>query len=137
MTATKLDQFTIAYIECALWSTMDESDERGGEPLDKNYGVDDIAPESLESMVRDCAAFQAANPDDILTCLRSSVRHNQPSYHPLAMAGHDFWLTRNGHGAGFFDGDYPVEEGNRLTRASKAFGEANLYVGDDGRIYAS
>lgn len=22
-----------------------------------------------------------------------------------AQAGHDFWLTRNGHGAGFWDGD--------------------------------
>lgn len=22
------------------------------------------------------------------------------------MAGHDLWLTRNGHGAGFWDGDW-------------------------------
>ena len=25
------------------------------------------------------------------------------------MGAHDFWLTRNGHGAGFWDGDWPEE----------------------------
>jgi len=50
-------------------------------------------------------------------------------------AGHDFWLTRNGHGAGFWDGDWPDDAGGRLTEASKKYGEFNLYVGDDGLIH--
>ena len=40
---TDLDAFTNAYIETMLWSTNDESDEKGGEPLDTNYGPTDIA----------------------------------------------------------------------------------------------
>ena len=50
-------------------------------------------------------------------------------------AGHDFWLTRNRHGAGFWDGDWPVAQGEMLTKASHGFGEVDLYVGDDGYIY--
>jgi hypothetical protein len=53
------------------------------------------------------------------------------------MAGHDFWLTRNGHGAGFWDGDLSEDVGNALTEAAKKFGECHLYVGDDGQIYTS
>lgn len=34
---------------------------------------------------------------------------------------HDFYLTRNGHGAGFWDGDY--EKGEELTKVAKSFGE--------------
>lgn len=115
------DDFLAAYIECALWASMDNADESGGEPLDANYSPEDIAPETLERMRADCAKFYAANRDDI-------DGEN-------ARAGHDFWLTRNGHGAGFWDGGWPEEIGERLTAASKAFGEADLYVGDDGLIY--
>ena len=39
------------------------------------------------------------------------------------LAGHDFWLTRNGHGAGFWDGDYPESEETILTDAARTFGE--------------
>jgi hypothetical protein len=114
--------FLNAYIECALWSSTDNSDDQGGEPLDANYSPDDIAPETLERMRADCAKFYAANRDDIGG--------------EDARAGHDFWLTRNGHGAGFWDGDWPEEIGERLTAASKAFPEVDLYVGDDGLIYS-
>jgi hypothetical protein len=51
------------------------------------------------------------------------------------MAGHDFWLTRNGHGAGFWDGDWPEPLATVLTDAAHAFGELSPYVGDDGLIY--
>ena len=49
-------------------------------------------------------------------------------------AGHDFWLTRNRHGAGFWNGDWFNVSGS-LTQLAQTFGEADLYVGDDGRIY--
>jgi hypothetical protein len=119
----KLDEFTDAYIEAALWSSTDESTESGGCPMDDNYGPEDIAQETLEKMVADCKAFQGANWDDI----KSDPKQ----------AGHDFWLTRNGHGAGFWDGDWPDAVGKRLTQDSKAYGSFNLYVGDDNLIHGS
>ncbi|KKN48353.1 hypothetical protein LCGC14_0653880 [marine sediment metagenome] len=51
-------------------------------------------------------------------------------------AGHDFWLTRNGHGAGFWDGDWNEPYGEMLTAGSKQYGEFQPYLGDDGLIYA-
>lgn len=115
-----LDTFTQAYIACALWSSMDESDERGGEPMDANYTADDLAPETLERIKADCAKFQRDNAERI-NC-------------NLSRAGHDFWLTRNGHGAGFWDGDWP-EHGDWLTEVSHAYKECDLYIGDDGLIH--
>jgi hypothetical protein len=67
MTAVKLDTFTRAYIEAMLWSSHDESDERGGNPMDSNYSEDDIAPEALETIVADCRRFQEENAADIAT----------------------------------------------------------------------
>ncbi len=76
-----MDKFTRAYIEAALWSSTDNSDESGGRPLDFNYGVEDIAPETIASILDDCKAFQEAHANDIGD--------------NLEQAGHDFWLTRN------------------------------------------
>jgi hypothetical protein len=59
-----------------------------------------------------------------------------PDFDEMGRAGHDFWLTRCGHGAGFWDGDWPEPYATMLTDAAKAFGEVDLYVGDDGMIYS-
>ncbi len=116
-----LDDFTTAYLECSLWSTTDNSNEQGGNPLDNNYGIDDISPVSLAELIADCEAFQADHAEDI------GDKHTQ--------AGHDFWLTRNHHGAGFWDGDWEQQAAKRLTEASHVYGSVDLYVGDDGLIY--
>ncbi len=125
-TKTKLDTFTQAYVECALWSSTDNSNEQGGEPLDENYGVEDIAPETLARMVEDCAQFQAEHAQ-----LWANHRSGEDR------AGHDFWLTRNRHGAGFWDGDWEKNAAKVLTDASHTWGSFDLYVGDDGLIYGS
>lgn len=51
-------------------------------------------------------------------------------------AAHDFILTRNGHGTGFWDsGRWVSPWDKRLTDLAHSFGELNCYVGDDGLIY--
>ena len=122
---TKLDSFTRQYIETAFWSTNDESTEQGGEPLEANYSASDLAPETLAAMIADCAKFQEQN----------AAIMDMDGCQDAETCGHDFWLTRNGHGAGFWDGDYLEAVGDALTAAAKGFGECNLYVGDDGQIY--
>jgi hypothetical protein len=123
----KLDDFTRAYIECALWSSSDDNDE----PMDANYTVEDIDEQTMRSMVHDCAQFQAENGSviDAAEVLRVSVYSNRGA------AGHDFWLTRCGHGAGFWDGDWAEPAATILDGACKAFGNVELYGGDDGQIY--
>lgn len=116
-----MDKFTEGYIECAVWSCTNPA----GTPLDV-MGAE-LAPETIERMVADCAKFQAENAE-LLNQVAS----------PEDWKGHDFWLTRNHHGTGFWSRDHiaqPVSEA--LTKASDAFGECDLYIGDDGRIYAN
>ena len=48
--------------------------------------------------------------------------------------GHDLWLTRNGHGAGFWDRGLGAQ-GDSLTAICEALGGVDSYVGDDGLLY--
>ena len=50
------------------------------------------------------------------------ARQSDPLTTPAAQAGHDFWLTRNGHGAGFWDGDWQ-KYGEMFTKIAQSFGE--------------
>jgi hypothetical protein len=115
-----------SYIETALWSTNDNADDSGGEPLDKNYDASDLAPEALERMRADVDAFWVKGARAILSL---EVSHTDEQI------AHDFWLTRNGHGAGFWDGDYPEPQATILTDLAHSFSECDLYVGDDGKLY--
>ena len=54
----------------------------------------------------------------------------EPWAHDPAQAGHDFALTRNGHGAGFWDHD-AGEAGDALTESAESFGEFNIEITDD------
>jgi hypothetical protein len=129
MTATKMDEFTLAYLEAALWSSTDDNDD----PLDRNYSVEDIAPESLAAIAADCAKWLA---DNAALLERADYGRRGSEYGHLACAGHDYWLTRNGHGAGFWDRDFTDPTvGDELSESARKAGEAYLYVGDDGLIY--
>lgn len=119
-----LDDFTSGYIRAALWSTNDESDESGGQPLDQNYGPEDLTVEALDKMIEDSRKFQEDNA--ALLARAGDAGRN----------GHDFWLTRNGHGAGFWDRGYPDEVGDALTKATDKYGQVDLYV-SRGRIHHS
>ncbi len=124
----KLNYFLRGYIECALWSSTGDDDE----PLDKDHDSSDLAPEALASMTEDCRQFEADNADDLALADRG---HGEWS--SAELNGHDFWLTRNRHGAGFWDRGYPADLGKRLTDAAHAWGSSDLYIGDDGKLYVS
>ena len=51
-------------------------------------------------------------------------------------AAHDFILTRNGHGAGFWDGDWSKPIATKLTELCKKFGEINIYLSDENLLEA-
>lgn len=112
--------FLAGYISRALWSSTDGD----GHNLDDSYSISDFAPETLRQVEEDCARFQAENAPMLAQC--GDAEQN----------GHDFWLTRNGHGAGFWDRGYCGNVGDAITKACHSFGEVNLYVGDDGKIYS-
>lgn len=111
-----LDDFTQSYINTALWSSIDDDDIA----LNENYGFGDIDDNTLKTMIADCKAFQEECREDIS--------------HKPALAGHDFWLTRNQHGTEFWDGDWPGDIGERLTKASHAYSSFELLVGGDTTV---
>jgi len=125
-----LPEFLAAYQECALWSTSDESDDYGGEPLDANYGSSDFDAGTVASMRADCNAFLTAHSGLI------DPAANRSRYGNAAQAGHDFWLSRNGHGAGFFDRGEVYGEANAdaLQEHARVCGEVYLYVTDAGEV---
>jgi hypothetical protein len=131
----KVDEFVRGYIEAMLWSTSDESNEAGGECLNKKFTADDIDHASMDRIYADCRSFlHTAGP------FLNVDKYKGPGLTTLeAMAGHDFWLTRVGHGSGFWDGDWEGEDDGRfdgpLTKAAKAFGNIDPYVGDDCKIH--
>ena len=120
-----LEVFLHHYIGTALWSSNDDA----GEPMDAKYDTEDFATETLNKMKQDSAQFlKAAGP-----LLAQAEQHG----YSIERAAHDFWLTRNRHGVGFWD-RAELEEGglgDQLTKIAQKFGEADLYVGDDGRVY--
>lgn len=126
-----LDVFTRSYLETAEWADImedctdplgigcHEHDRKSEACVTDREWYEDAAniqwhPESITKAKADCAAFQRDNAQDI------GDEHER--------AGHDFWLTRNGHGAGFWDGDWPKDAGQRLTEASKAYRECHVEV---------
>lgn len=112
---------TRAYIACALWSSVGEDEA----PLDDTFSVSDVTGETLDAMRGDVAAFLAELSADGVDW--------QPAM-GAEQLGHDLWLTRNHHGAGFWDrglGDL----GDDLTRRAQAMGSSDLHVGDDGDLY--
>ena len=119
----EMSNFTREYLIAALWSSNDESTPQGGNPLDQNYSIEDIAPSSVAKAQADCDAFLAKVRE-------AGIEFEKPEDE----AAHDFWFTRVGHGVGFWDGDYP-ENGDRLTEIAKEFGNIDPYVGDDKLIY--
>lgn len=124
-TNKQFDAFYQGYVETSLWAETD-----GEEPLDENCGPADMSPGTWLKMRADCAAFLEKAEEDLKWLVSEG-------YDDFFKFGHNFWLTRNGHGAGFWDGSYPEEAGSMLTAYAKGFGNVDLYVGDDGKIYQS
>lgn len=119
----ELDAFTQGYIEAAMWTMTDDD----GGSLDR-LGLQDVHPETIRKAITDCVAFQQAHR---ATLDRATEETGRPdSYH-----GHDFWLTRNHHGTGFWDRGYSEDVAKVLSDASQGFGECDWYLGDDGLVH--
>lgn len=118
----KLDDFTRAYLTCALWASTDDTDE----PLDAAYSIDDFSTTAMQRSIDDCTKFQGEAAPWLAQAYASEVYVCGEPYNP-GCAGHDFWLTRNDHGAGFWDRGLGTI-GDKLTEAAHGFGEVNLCV---------
>lgn len=117
------------YMATAEWTATVETDE-GLMTLDEAYpgGVPEWSEQARAQAREDLTSFLAANRD-----LIAKAKEIDDSYTDEQVA-HDFSLTRNHHGVGFWDRGLG-ETGEALTEAAHGYGDLYLYVGDDGLLY--
>jgi hypothetical protein len=112
---------TDAYFRTALYTSTDDD----GNPLDDRFTIKDLSKDCYKKFAIDFKKF-------IQMTKQKGINIYDLDPEDL---GHNFFLTRNYHGSGFWDGDYEEETGKILTDISHKFGETYFYVGDDEKIY--
>lgn len=115
-----LEDFTTACMEALIWSGtvhVDETHQGGGDyPAYDHHEPTDFTNVATYAIERDCAVFYRT--------------YNHLFGGDDAQAGHDFALTRNRHGAGFWDRpDVYGDDGSKvLTEAANKFKEITLFA---------
>jgi len=117
---------TTALLTTLLWSSTDDN----GEPLDS--GDCQPSPELIARLETDWERFE--------TIIQDRMPDFDPDEHCLTANSdqmeHDFILTRNRHGCGFWDSyRWQAPYGDQLTAICHSMGELEPCVGDDGLIY--
>lgn len=137
ITEEQKQEFIAGYLEAALWSSSDtRPGEDGGETY-INLDEYDWADEAAEKLRADCHDFMQRYGRLLERYVRARIV-SSAEYTAWECAGHDFWLTRNGHGTGFWDGRGVV--GEFLTKRcdwQTEFGGIDLYLGDDEKVYVA
>jgi len=122
MERSDLEVFTAACVEALFFTDTGDAEQPAADT--------ELAPGTLADLQADCRSWWRRFGPYVLAC-----RDKMPD--AVRRAGHDFWLTRNGHGAGFWDGDWRgTPYADTFTEGAKAYGEFETYAGDDGLIYA-
>lgn len=123
----KLSPFVQGYIEALYFTdegpgSVEEWQAPGFEPAEGCFpsecGFADLAPEALERIKRDCAAFQTAAADLL------ALAYARPGYSE-EQAGRDFHFTRNGHGVGYWDRKQLESDSAEYEELTAAMIEAN------------
>lgn len=116
-------QMRDAYLRAALFTASGED----GEPLNREFDVTDFDDTSRTEAYAVCASFVEQHAA-LLEEGESGVDPDQ--------AGHDLWMTRNGHGAGFWEEEWG-KAGERLSTAAARLGEAHVFLSEneDGGRY--
>lgn len=113
-------------LSALLWSETD----RDGTPLDR------LDAEPSEELLAILSADWQQFCDQAIALGFEPEEHRATMLHPdcggddWAAVAHDFILTRNHHGAGFWDGGWHQPWGDHLTALAHSFGPIECYVSD-------
>jgi hypothetical protein len=118
---THVKKMIAGYLNAAIWTEEEQISETDGIDIREL----EFSPEAEKKATEDVSGFFEANRELFSQHARFDV------------AGMDLWLSRNGHGAGFFDGEQYGDNADTLQSAAEKLGECYLYVGDDGFLHFS
>ena len=126
-----LRAFVEGYAEALLWagqdwSAVDDISEHNPRPIDENHSVDDISVPLWLEIIDECFAF--ISEETTSEALSEAMELGSPGY-GWEGAGIDFYLTRNRHGAGFWDRGFGTV-GAVLTAAAHPWGSTDEWCAD-------
>ena len=136
--STPRGQFRAGYIDAMLWANSGVYRERwcgtgfpgcSGWEWDRDDAHDDAMAFALPDHIRAELTAQADGFMEAHAALLAETIDEAERY-SWDDAGHDFALTRNGHGAGFWDRGLG-DAGDELTDLAEAEGELNVSVSID------
>jgi hypothetical protein len=127
MSGLECEAFADGYVEGVAWANVAFEDDS----LDG--GLEDVElPTDVEEMLRQDAR-DFLSDEHVVRLVRAAVRR-LPGY-GFEAAGIDYALTRNGHGAGYWDRGLGML-GEALTQLARPYGSRYLMVSLDGSIQA-
>lgn len=113
----ELDSMVKNYLRCAVWADSLEGCE-------KDYGSFSASQKMNEQADSDCLSF--------IEFLSKAGLIDWDTFHNFENLGYDFWLTRNRHDSGFWDGDW--EKGDEMTEiVHKNFPEKTIWKDEVGK----
>ena len=155
----EVNEILKGYLEAALWTEEERlNDERGvnNDALSSDFDDEEDETESeirfmkimrnnLQSKPIESFTREDIDPNSLIqayldiknfiTAAGSVAVSEALEVGDKFQLGMDFWLSRNGHGAGFFDRNY--EHGDELQNTARSQKEVDLYIGDDNKLHFS
>lgn len=117
------------FVEAMLWAEHyfdEQGNDRGA--WQDHYDIEDISNDAESQIKADIDGF-------VNLCEGQGIDLHALDYRTerFANIGHDFYLTRQGHGVGFWDRGFG-QVGEELTKWAKTYGSINLYD-SDGEVF--
>jgi len=133
-----IDEMLPSYVDTALWATtydgmdpdidIDEDSDLSFQTL--GYTIENCSPEFLENSKKDLLGFMEMVVNDSEASKELSKIFYEECGKDSGTFAHDFFLSREGHGAGFFDYNC-----NKLQKLAKTFGGVNIYASENGMLF--
>lgn len=120
----------IHLLEVILWSECDIDEDGNSEPLDKNHSIHDIDKESVEMIL---GKYREFRNEYFHECLES-IEDKELYSNIVCQFSMDYWLSCNGHGAGFFDSIWGNDQCKKMQELAKQEGSYYAYS-DNGIVY--
>ena len=120
-----IDPVTLAedYIKALLWSSTVTPPGADEQPADQWAA----SPGFVQKATSEFEEFLSTLPSEFDPAEAYLIHGHDPH----TMLAHDFALTRNHHGAGFWDGDWAEPWGKILTDLAHQWPETELYLSND------
>lgn len=120
-----------AFIETLIWSSTDDD----GNSIDHTTTAIDT-DNKIDKLITEFIRLVELDPT-----LKSLENITEQTGNDVDRIMHDLCLTVNGHGAGFWDGDYSEDGivegiiGGKLSAICRGLGSIEIYQGNDGGFY--